>query len=122
MDALKVTGGTNPNGGPSKEFEMMFNKIMNPQKYNKKYGHLEKQKLMPPSYLLKRPRGGKASIREQELFRGNDMDEMKIPLSLYAQRDHLKFPQPEQPKDSKSSYFDSLGKGKSLGATDSSQK
>jgi hypothetical protein len=42
MDALKVTGGTNPNGGPSKEFEMMFNKIMNPQKYNKKYGHLEK--------------------------------------------------------------------------------
>ena len=29
-------------GAPTKEFEMMFDKVMNPAKYNKKYGHLEK--------------------------------------------------------------------------------
>jgi hypothetical protein len=29
MDALKLTGKKG-DGGPSKEFEMMFNKIMNP--------------------------------------------------------------------------------------------
>lgn len=85
IDALKVTGNRGDGGGPSKEFEMMFNKIMNPNKYNKKYGHLEKQKLMPPSYLLKRPRGGKApSAREKGLLEGNDMNEMMIPLSMYA--------------------------------------
>jgi hypothetical protein len=40
---------------------------------------------MPPSYLIKRPRGGaKPSGREIDLFNGNDSNDMKIPLSMYA--------------------------------------
>lgn len=81
LDALN-TSQPNPKGGPSKEFEMMFNKIMHPEKYKKKYGHLEKQTKMPPSYLLKKPK--KQSAKERALLEGSDLNEMMMPLSMYA--------------------------------------
>ena len=77
-----------------KELEMMFDKVMNPEKYRKKYGHLERQNLMPPSYLQKKVRRGRG--KDNEMI---DFIETSKPS-----------PQPAKPL----SYFDSLGKGKSL--------
>ena len=54
-DALGFQNYTGSKGS-SNEFEKMYDKIMNPSQYKKKYGHLDKQKLMPPSYITKKPR------------------------------------------------------------------
>jgi len=41
--------------GPSKEFEEHFLKMMDPNAYKKKFGG-PKQDLMPPAYLMKKPK------------------------------------------------------------------
>lgn len=83
-------------GKTAKEMEMMYDKVMNPEKYRKKYGHLEKQKLLPPAYIQKKIRKGRNKDNEQIDFL--PQPQAKMP------------PQPKAPV----SYFDSLGKGKSL--------
>lgn len=53
------------NGGPSKGFEQYFTKIMEPDKYKKKYGGKEKKKIVPPSYICKP--GGKVSSKKSSM-------------------------------------------------------
>lgn len=55
-------------GKTPKEMEMMYDKVMNPEKYRKKYGHLEKQKLLPPSFMQKKIWKGRNKDKEQINF------------------------------------------------------
>ena len=70
---LKSKGGKKHDD--TKELEMMYDKVMNPEKYKRKYGHLEKQKLMPPSYLQKRQRKSRKDKDEVE--------EIEVPSLLH---------------------------------------
>jgi|LauGreDrversion4_2_1035121.scaffolds.fasta_scaffold86048_1 hypothetical protein len=54
--------------GPSKEFEKIFDKVMNPSKYQRKYGHKDKQVLMPPSYICKKPKNSKKELNHEDFL------------------------------------------------------
>lgn len=76
MSAAASVDSMMPNGeGPSKGFEQYFTKIMEPDKYKKKYGWKEKRKVAPPSYLCKP--GARVSNKKSKM--PNDLSQFGVP-------------------------------------------